>query len=181
MKRSHVILGGVFLACAAVLAFTDRNPADQVVEAAPRTRAPAATMSAEQSESPGSNPGAEPIVMIAALRARADLIGSGGGDRHDLFGSPFAPPLPSAAPAQAEVPPLPPGPVVPSIPFTYLGKKAADGRWEVYLGRGDETLIVHDQMVIDGTYRVDEINPPTMKLVYLPAKLVQTIDIGSAD
>jgi hypothetical protein len=70
---------------------------------------------------------------------------------------------------------------VPSLPFTYLGKRGADGNWEVYLTRGDETLIVRDQMVIDGSYRVDAIKPPTMTLVYLPLKLVQTMDIGSAD
>jgi hypothetical protein len=70
---------------------------------------------------------------------------------------------------------------VPSLPFTYLGKQGADGNWEVYLTRGDETLIVRDQMVIDGSYRVDAIKPPNMTLVYLPLKLVQTMDIGSAD
>ena len=70
---------------------------------------------------------------------------------------------------------------MPGLPFTYLGKQGADGNWEVYLTRGDETLIARDQTVIDGTYRVDAIKPPTMTLVYLPLKLVQTMDIGSAD
>jgi hypothetical protein len=178
MKRTHVILGLAFSGCAAVLAFTDSNSADQVVEAAPRASTPAATPIAES----GTGPDSETIVSIAALRARAQLFGSAGGEHRDLFGSQsLAPPLPSAAPAQADVPPLPSGPVAPSIPFTYLGKKAADGKWEVYLGRGDDTLIVHDQMVIDGSYRVEAINPPTLTLVYLPLKLVQTIDIGSAD
>jgi hypothetical protein len=67
------------------------------------------------------------------------------------------------------------------MPFTYLGKKSADGSWEVYLARGDETVIVRDQMVIDSTYRVESIKPPTLTLVYLPQKTVQIIDIGSAD
>ena len=67
------------------------------------------------------------------------------------------------------------------MPFTYIGKQQSAGRWEVYLARGDDTLIVHDQMLIDGTYRVDSIAPPNMTLVYLPLKLVQTLDIGSAD
>jgi hypothetical protein len=35
--------------------------------------------------------------------------------------------------------------------------------------------------VIDATYRVDAIKPPVLTLMYLPLKLVQTIDIGSAD
>jgi hypothetical protein len=67
------------------------------------------------------------------------------------------------------------------VPFTYLGKKAADGTWEVYLARGDDTLIVRERSVIDSTYRVEEIKPPTMRLVFLPLKLVQTLDIGDAD
>jgi hypothetical protein len=79
------------------------------------------------------------------------------------------------------VPPLPPTPTAPSLPFTYLGKKAADGNWEVYLARGDDTVIVHEQSVIDATYRVEEVKPPTMTLVYLPLKLSQTLDIGAAD
>lgn len=175
MKRNHVILALAFVSCAGVLAFGDKNPPDQVVEAAPH-----ASTSAAPVADPIAAPNAASIVSIAALRPRADLFVSAGGERHELFGGkPWAPPLPSAAPAQAEVPPLPP--MAPSIPFTYLGKKSADGTWEVYLARGDETLIVHEQTVIDATYRVDAIKPPSMTLVYLPLKLVQTLNIGSAD
>jgi hypothetical protein len=174
MKRKHMILALVFLLCAALLAFGRTNPADQVVEAVPRASAHAATPTVRAA-------GAE-TVGIAALRARTELIGASTSEHHELFGSrSMAPPLPSAAPAGAEIPPLPSEPAVPSLPFTYLGKQGADGNWEVYLTRGDETLIVRDQMVIDGSYRVDAIKPPTMTLVYLPLKLVQTMDIGSAD
>ncbi|AUT65732.1 hypothetical protein [Paraburkholderia terrae] len=170
MKRKHIILALVFLLCAALLAFGRTNPADQVVEAVPHAATPSVRAA-----------GAE-TVGIAALRARTELIGAATSEHHELFGSrSMAPPLPSAAPAGAEIPPLPSEPAVPSLPFTYLGKQGADGNWEVYLTRGDETLIVRDQMVIDGSYRVDAIKPPTMTLVYLPLKLVQTIDIGSAD
>ncbi|TKC86310.1 hypothetical protein FAZ69_20885 [Trinickia terrae] len=171
MKSRHIVLALAFLVCAALLVFGNRSPSDPVVEAAPRARAPGGAQS----------PGAAAVAGIAALRSRAVLFGGGNG-HHELFGSLSIPsPLPSAAPPQAEVPPLPPGPVVPSIPFIYLGKKSSDGGWEVYLARGDDTLIVHEQSIIDGAYRVQSIAPPTMKIVYLPAKLVQTVDIGSAD
>jgi hypothetical protein len=174
MKRKHMILALVFLLCAVLLAFGRTNPADQVVEAVPRASAHAATPTVRAA-------GAE-TVGIAALRARTELIGASTSEHHELFGSrSMASPLPSAAPAGAEIPPLPSEPAVPSLPFTYLGKQGADGNWEVYLTRGDETLIVRDQTVIDGSYRVDAIKPPTMMLVYLPLKLVQTMDIGSAD
>ena len=174
MKRSHVALALAFVVCAGVLLFADRIPANPIVEAAPRPSRPDVTRAA--------GAGAAAGVSIAALRARSDLFGPDHGEHHDLFGSQSSgPPLPSLAPAHAEVPPLPPLPAVPGLPFTYLGKKAADGRWEVYLASGDETVIVSEQTVIDATYRVDAIKPPTMTLVYLPLKLVQTLDIGSAD
>ncbi|CAE6856967.1 hypothetical protein R69608_07514 [Paraburkholderia nemoris] len=173
MKRNHLVLAILFVLCAGVLAFSDRRAGDQLVEAAPHTSTRAA---------PATRFGSAASVSIEALRSRADLIGLAGGETHELFGhlSPTSP-LPSAAPANAEVPPLPPSPPTPSMPFTYIGKQSADGHWEVYLARGDDTLIVRDHAVIDGTYRVEAITPPTMKLVYLPLKLVQTLDIGSAE
>ncbi|HEV3106594.1 MAG TPA: hypothetical protein VGZ01_13000 [Trinickia sp.] len=175
MKRKHIILAALFVLSAGLLVFADKNPADPVVEAAPHASARAATP-------PARSGGAGPIVSIAALRPRAELVGSADGEHHALFGTlSLAPPLPSAAPANAAVPPLPTSPPVPSMPFAYIGKQAADGRWEVYLARGDDTLIVRERDVIDGTYRVDVISPPTMTLVYLPLKLAQTLDIGSAD
>ncbi|MBP0590716.1 hypothetical protein J8I87_13505 [Paraburkholderia sp. LEh10] len=175
MKRKHLVLGALFVASAALLAFTDHSPTDQVVEAAPRPHAAPATAVAR----PG---GAASAVAIVALRARAERAAAGAGGRHALFGAlSLAPPLPSGAPPGADVPPLPSTPPAPDIPFTYIGKQTADGRWEVYLARGDDTLIVREQTIVDGTYRIEAIAPPTMTLVYLPTKLVQTLDIGSAD
>jgi len=174
MKRNHIILAVLFVLSAGALAFANKNPADQVVEATPHA--------VTRSGTPTARSGAGTVVAIAALRPRTELVGSAAGEHHDLFGSlSIVPQLPSVAPANAEVPPLPPAASMANMPFTYLGKEEADGRWEVYLARGDDTLIVHEQMVIDGAYRVDAITPPTMKLVYLPQKLVQTLDIGSAD
>ncbi|TXC79058.1 hypothetical protein [Paraburkholderia azotifigens] len=174
MKRKHIVLGALFAGSAAVLAFTGGTSADQIVEAAPhRHVAPQAASSSVPSS----------VVMIAALRARVERVGATGGDSgRALFGAlSLAPPLPTAAPTGTDIPPLPPAPSAPDMPFTYLGKQAADGRWEVYLARGEETLIVRDQTIIDGTYRIETISPPTLTLVYLPTRLVQTLEIGSAD
>lgn len=174
MKRKHVILTVLLVMSAALLAFAGKDPADPIVEATPRADTRMETSTARA--------GAGSVVTIAALHPRGELVGPANGAHHDLFGSlSMVPPLPSAAPANAEVPPLPPALLTPSMPFTYLGKEKADGRWKVYLARGNDTLIVSEKMVIDGGYRVDAITPPTMKLVYLPQKLVQTLDIGSAD
>lgn len=176
MKRNHLILAVLVVLCAGVLVFSDRKADAPIVEATPHASRQSAATTAR------SGSGAGVSIGIAALRSRAELIGAAGGAAHELFGHlAMTSPLPSAAPANAEMPPLPPLPPTPSMPFTYIGKQSAEGRWEVYLARGDDTLIVRDHAIIDGTYRVEAITPPTMKLVYLPLKLVQTMDIGSAD
>ncbi|HEY0063319.1 MAG TPA: hypothetical protein VGC21_14465, partial [Telluria sp.] len=92
------------------------------------------------------------------------------------------PPAPDAnalAAAAAAAPP--PAPVAPPLPFTFLGKAVANGSWEVFLARGEQTYIVRNKMVIDGTYRVDAINPPNLTLTYLPLNQVQQLNIGVLD
>lgn len=173
MKPRHVALALTFISCAASLVFANRKSSDEIVEAAPRTRMGPAAASEDNASAVE--------IGITALRPRRTLFGAASEGGHNLFeGQAMAAPLPSAAPAQAEVPPLPP-PAAPSLPFTYIGKKSADGVWEVYLARGQETWVVREQMVIDSTYRVESIKPPTLSLVYLPLKQVQTLDIGGAE
>lgn len=116
-------------------------------------------------------------ITILALRNRAELIGgASSGNGTSLFGAQSwtPPPLPVKA-----LPP--PAPTAPALPFTYLGKKREDTTWEVYLARGDTTLIVHDKSVIEGTYRVESIKPPSLTLTYLPLNQSQTLQIGDAD
>ncbi|GAB7524995.1 hypothetical protein [Paraburkholderia sp. 2C] len=188
MKPLHAVLAVAFVVCGGLLIFGNHDSPDQVVEAAPRAgaagRAAGQAGAADRGESAPSAASTDngSMVSIGALRSRSELFGAAGNGHHELFGSQtWAPALPSVAPAGAQVPPLPSEPMAPNLPFTYIGKKASDGAWEVYLARGDETVIVHDKSMIDATYRVDAIKPPVLTLMYLPLKLVQTIDIGSAD
>ncbi|MDN7922127.1 hypothetical protein [Burkholderia gladioli] len=176
-QPKHIVMAALFAACALVLVFTHHDADDELVEATPRPAQPSVAQAAPRGADAERGAAAAPgTVAIAAIRARAERGDAGA---HALFNTlMLAPPLPSAAPAQVDVPPLP---NTPAMPFTYLGKQLANGHWEVYLARGDDTLIVHEQMVIDGTYKVDAIAPPNLTLVYLPQKLVQTLDIGSAD
>jgi hypothetical protein len=172
MKRQHIAMAVLFVSCALVLVFS-HTPDDPIVEVAPHAAAPSAPSGGNLDRSAGAASG---VLAIASIHPRSEPAAAG---THALFNTlMLAPPLPSAAPDQVNVPPLPD---MPLLPFTYIGKQQSAGRWEVYLARGDDTLIVHDQMVIDGTYRVDSISPPTLTLVYLPLKLVQTLDIGNAD
>jgi hypothetical protein len=69
-------------------------------------------------------------------------------------------------------------PVVPPLPFTYIGKKLEQGVWEVFLGLGDKTLVVRSESTIENLYRIDEIIPPHMTLTYLPMGVRQSLLIG---
>ena len=41
-------------------------------------------------------------------------------------------------------------------------------------------FIVREGMSLDGSYRVKSIAPPTLTLIYLPLKQLQTIPIGGS-
>jgi hypothetical protein len=68
----------------------------------------------------------------------------------------------------------------PPLPFTYMGKMLEDGKTLVFLTRGDRNYVVRKGATLDGLYRVDEIGARTMELTYLPAKVKQSLAIGSA-
>jgi hypothetical protein len=58
--------------------------------------------------------------------------------------------------------PVPPPPAGPAL--SYLGKRQDEQGWQVYLGRGDQTLIVREGDTVEGSYRVESIRPPTLTL-----------------
>jgi len=176
MTPRHIAMGVVLAGALALVVFGDRTPDNGVAEAverAPVARAPASE----------ARPAAAGEPVILALLPREKLIGDGDdaiGGRDAVFGSQdWNPPPPKASAATA--PPPPPPPTAPPLPFTYLGKAAAEGSWEVYLARGDKTYVVRNNMVIDGMYRVDAIAPPNLTLTYLPLNQVQQLNIGVLD
>jgi len=181
MTPRHIVMAVALAGAAALVIFGDNRPAADVVEAV--ERAPGARKPAPLAAKPAAKAQAPAILR---LQPRATLIGDDDdklGAPGDLFGrrdwTPPPPPPDPAAKAAAALPPPPP--MAPPLPFTYLGKAVADGAWEVYLARGDKTFIVRDQMVIEGTYRVDAITPPNLTLTYLPLNQVQQLNIGVLD
>ena len=72
-------------------------------------------------------------------------------------------------------------PVAPPLPFTYIGKMASEGKWEVYLARGERTIIVKPESTIESVYRVESIRPPVLSLTYLPLNQAQNMNIGGAN
>src|ERR1700761_1532404 len=137
MKPLHAVLAVAFVVCGGLLIFGNHDAPDQVVEAAPHAKRSNGAADREADAPPAAGADNAATVGIGALRSRKELFGSAGSGHHELFGSQtWAPALPSAAPAGARGPPLPAAPMAPNLPFTYIGKKASDGAWEVYLARG---------------------------------------------
>ena len=178
MKPRHIAMGAALVLAAGLVVFGDNTPEDAVAEpvqrAAPVAAGPRAA--AKQDAAPA----------ILRLIPRETLIG--GDDRFGQDGEGKAvfarqdwTPPPPPPPASTAPPPPPPPPTAPPLPFTYIGKSLQDGRWEIYLARGDRSYLVHEAAVIDGTYRVDAIKPPLLTLTYLPLNEVQQLNIGVFD
>lgn len=180
MKPRHMLMGVALMGAAALVLFGDKAPSDTVAEAVERKPARVPATSAPPAEkSAGATVGAASILRLVPREELIGEVGEGSFKSKDgVFGGQnWNPPPPP--PAAAELKPAPPPPpTAPPLPFQYLGKAAADGQWEVYLGRGEQTFVVKKGMQIDGTYRVDAIAPPNLTLTYLPMNQVQQLNIG---
>lgn len=178
MKTRHLVMALALLLAAGAALFGDKTPASGVAEAVARvTPAKIATV-----KTTASSP---PSVSIASIHPRQklsppDSIGdSTPASGEAMFGNQnWNPPPPPVVPSKA-VAPLPPS--APPLPFVYLGKSLSEGSWEVFLGRGERTIIVQNNSVIDGTYRVEAIKPPLLSLTYLPLNQIQQLTIGVLD
>jgi len=166
MNRRTLLLFGGLAVSAGIAIFGDRTPtAPATVEAAPHS-APATTPARPK----------HPASAILALTPRQELIGHAPpSEPPSLFSTRalFEGPAETAADA------APPEPEMPALPFTYLGKKFENGKWEIFLAIGDKTYFVREGSVIDSTYVVNAIKPPTMTLTFLPKKEMQTLSIGA--
>jgi hypothetical protein len=186
MKRRHILMGVALAGAAALVVFGDKAPSDSVAEAVERkparpaaVGAPAAVAAAGAAQPAAARRGEAAILRLVP---REELIGEAGEgsfkSRDGVFGGQNWNP-PPAEPTAAELKPAPPPPpTAPPLPFQFLGKAAADGQWEVYLGRGEQTFVVHKGSQIDGIYRIDAVAPPTLTITYLPMNQVQQLNIG---
>jgi hypothetical protein len=188
MKAKHALMAVALAGAAGLAFFGDKTPASSVAEAvthgAAVARAPARTAEASKSAAAEKNE-----IAILPLLPRAELIGEAGEATFDAKDGPFqaqnwqssAAAAAAAVLAKAGPPPPPPAPVAPPLPFAYIGKAASDGEWEVFLVRANKTYVVRKNMLVDGSYRIDAIAPPSMAITYLPLNQVQQLNIGVPD
>jgi hypothetical protein len=131
----------------------ESRPPPPAPETAPRPRseAPPPQLELEKLERPGLG---EPLANLFAT-PRAASVARG------------------ARPAPAP----PPAPVAPPLPFRYLGRYVDGGRAAVYLARGDEPVLAVRGETLPGGYRVEEVAPDVVTLVYLPLGTRQRLPV----
>ncbi|MBI5919227.1 MAG: hypothetical protein HY849_07640 [Nitrosomonadales bacterium] len=87
-------------------------------------------------------------------------------------------PPPAPAPVVSAIPQDPPKPVVPPLPFTYLGQmEDTPGHIVVYLAQGNRTITARAGDNIGGSYHLDAITEDTLDMTYLPLGIKQTLVI----
>ncbi|HGL6717194.1 hypothetical protein NTJ56_06310 [Burkholderia contaminans] len=110
-----------------------------------------------------------PREQLAALRAPVSVEAA-----HDPFTASSWLPPPPVVPPPPETRPAPP--TAPPVPFVYLGQQdARSAKPQVFLGNGDQLLIVSPGDVIGGQYRVESVSGSNVVLTYLPLNQVQTV------
>jgi hypothetical protein len=179
MKLRHIILAGGLGISAWLTLFNDKQSTSALVEPAPRAERPSSAAAPKNSRhGKPRRPGAAEKT-VDALLDRDTLIGgarSGSGAARLFANQSWTPPA-----ATPPAPPSPPPPSAPAVPYKFLGKKLEDGVWEVYLGREDQTFVVRERAILEDSYRVESIRPPTMKITYLPLEQSQTLTIGGTE
>lgn len=169
MKRFRVALG-VALATVILLAvFAPAKPDEGTALATasgPRN---------EKREAPSTTGAAAPPRLSIRPIARAELVHPSASPGTDLFAAH------SWEPPALPTPMIIATPVVPALPFTFLGKKRESGIWEIYLDDSGRLLTIHKDDLIEGTYKVISIEPPLLKLLYVPLGAEQTLPIGDPE
>ena len=170
--------------------FFTKEPSDMVVQSVERnvpTRQQSEIVPTTTSIKKATPIQAEPAIKsmeIAEIALRINFIGHQDfqGTPVDLFRSQnWNSPPPPPAPVQVAMQAAPPTPMAPPIPFKLIGKKLDGEIWEIFLARGNMVFVVRQNDVIEGTYKIGKIAPPSMELTFLPLNQIQTLSIGNAD
>jgi len=77
----------------------------------------------------------------------------------------------------------PEAPVVPPLPFSYIGKMIDEesGKLVLYLSKGDVPYSVSVGDLIDGIYRVEGVSEAEVTLIYVPLNVKQVLIIGESN
>ena len=113
-----------------------------------------------------------------SLVQRERSIPSADGDAFAKLSWQPPPPPPPPPPPVAMV--MPPAPVAPPLPFTFVGMvEQGAGKPQAFLAKGDALLVVAAGDVIENkTYRIDSLSATAVVLTFLPMDKQQTISVS---
>lgn len=109
----------------------------------------------------------------AATEAAQDGLGEA--QRDAFVARDWTPPPP---PAPKPLPLPPPPPTAPPLPYRYLGKWKEDGQLVVYLLIGNQAYLVKGGELLNGQWRVDEVNERSIRFTYVPLDQTASLNIG---
>jgi hypothetical protein len=101
--------------------------------------------------------------------------GLGEAQRDAFVARDWTPPPP---PAPKPLPLPPPPPTAPPLPYRYLGKWKEDGQLVVYLLIGNQAYLVKGGELLNGQWRVDEVNERSIRFTYVPLDQTASLNIG---
>lgn len=87
----------------------------------------------------------------------------------------WAPPPPPPPPKISAAPSTPPPPMAPPFPYQLIGRLVEGQQAQGLLASATRSLAVRAGDVIDGQWRVDQVNERGVNLTWLPAQLPQII------
>jgi len=89
----------------------------------------------------------------------------------------YVPPPPPPPPK----PVPPPPPTAPPLPFNFLGSYQAPNKsLVIFLSKGDQLYTVSPGDVIEGIYRVEDIDSGLLAFTYLPLNIRQTVVVSGS-
>ena len=169
VSRGRMIVLLLGLAAAGALVLTDQGDKPEVVNVVPRAPLRQPDTAADlQKNLPRAK--ADSSSAIVPLRARGPRPAVQDAFAVRTWRKPVAviPQIPAPVPA----------PVAPALPYTFLGKQYLAGQWEVFLNAQGRTMIVRLGDTLDGAWRVQALQPPTLTLVHLPTSEQKSLPIG---
>jgi hypothetical protein len=69
-------------------------------------------------------------------------------------------------------------PMAPPVALKYIGKILGDNEYQVFVEFKGNYLAVKEGEIIQKTYKIEKIKPPTMTVTYIPMSILQDMQIG---
>jgi hypothetical protein len=174
--RRWAVLLALLAAAAWLAVFGDKTPIGVVSArgmAPPEVAGSAPKTSAIRNAAPGATE------QIELLAARDAWVAQPSQPQADLFARAGWYAQEPVAVAAAVTGPQAPVPVPPPT-YTVAGKQQSGEQWEVFLMRDDMSFVVRQGQVLEGTWRVERIEPPHMTVTHVPTGQEHQIVIGEA-